>query len=192
MVMSAGADPQIGLSASEITFPMPANLNNITIDTGLVEMPASRIKSLAIVVTSAITFGASQTGTVQLFAARSKYGTLGGDTATTPGGPIGVTLPSVPFVGSSGATAGFPTGNVPNTSQLVGVAVPIFTPGGTSFGPGIFWATSTSPGTPGLGATASTSLTELAQWYPVLGVQVVFSGTPTGGAWSVVMEVAPI
>jgi hypothetical protein len=194
MVMSPGADPLTGFSASEISFPMPANIATAaTIDTGLVEMPASRIKSIAIVVTSVITFAAGQTGTVQLFAARSRYGVIGGDTGVAVWGTGAPVMPTTPYFGSvsvTPATSTFPTGNVPNTCQLVGPAVPVFTPSATSFAAGIYWVTSTSPGSPT--ATPPTSATELSQWYPVLGVELRFTAAATAGAYQVFMEVAPL
>jgi hypothetical protein len=177
-VLSAGADPQTGLSGSEVTLPMPPQ-NNVVIDTGLAEMPGSRVKSLALVVTTGLTWVTAGQATVQLFAARSKYGVLGSDTATTVGGPIGVALPTTAFVGSAGAASGFPIGNVPNASALVGGTATLGGAGATSLAANIYWF---SPG----------GLVELQWWYPVLGVEVKFPSALTAGAFGVFFEVAPI
>lgn len=190
VVMAVGEDPATGLSGSELTFTMPANLLAAAVDTNLIQLPASRIKTLVIVVTTAITSAAAQQFTVQLFAARTRYGVLGSYTATAPWGTGALSQPTTPFSGGSGATFTFPTSG-PNACQLIGVPVNFFT-SGTSIPVGTYWFTSTSPGTPGLGATASTSLTELAQWYPVLGVEIKAPAAPTAGSYQIFLEVAPL
>lgn len=179
-VLSAMADPLTGLSASEVTLPIPSPLNNIVVDTGLVELPASRVKSLVVVVTTTLTWVTSGQPTIQLFAARSRYGVLGGDTAATVWGASGgVVLPTVPFLGSVGAASGFPTGNVPNASQLVGSTASLGPAAAISLAQNVYWF---SP------ATAA----ELQWWYPVLGVELKFPSALTAGALQVFFEVAPI
>jgi len=190
MVFSPGADQQTGLTASEIQFPLPGSLLSQTIDSGLMEIIASRVKTLCIVVTTAVTFAAANNVTVQLFAARTKYGVLGGDTATTTGGPIGWAAPTTPYLGSGAAGSSFPTGNVPNACQLVGVPATWQT-GVTNIAAGIYWF---SPGSPGSStANPVTSLLELQYWYPVLGVEIKSSvAAPTAGVYQVFLEVAPL
>jgi hypothetical protein len=181
-VLSAGADPQIGLSASEVLLPMPTPLNNAVVDTGLSEMPASRAKTLAVVVTTTLTWVTSGQATVQLFAARSKYGVLGSDTATATVGPSGWQTPTTPFLGSVGAASGFPTGNVPNTSQLIGNTANLGAAAATSLAAGIYWFDPSAP---------SPAIPDLQWWYPVLGVEAKFPSALTAGSFFVAFEVAP-
>ncbi len=180
MVLTPESDPLTGVSASEVgAFPMTGPFTAITTDTGLVDFPGSRIKTLAIVVTTAITWVTSGQPTVQLFAARTKFGVLGSDTATTTGGPIGVTLPATPYLGSTGAASSFPTGTAPNAAALIGATATWGPAAATTLATGIYWF---SP----------TQLTELQWWYPCLGVEVKLPSAQTAGAYQVFMEVAPI
>lgn len=190
-VMAPGADPLTGSLASEFLPLMPASLANITIDTGLLEVPASRIKTVAIVVTTGLTWVTSGQPTVQLFAARSRYGTLGNTSAATSWGAAGgVNQPQTPFAGSSAAGSGFPTGNTPNSCTLVGAAVNLGPAAATALAANVYWFTATSPGSPT--ATPPTSMTELAQWYPVIGLEVKFPSALTAGSFFVAVEVAPL
>lgn len=178
-VLSALADPLTGISHSEILPAMPSPLNNIVTDTGLIELVASRIKTMVVVVTTTLTWVTAGQATVQLFAARTKYGTLGSDTATTMGGPFGVAQPTSPFLGSEAAASGFPTGTSPNASALIGTTSTLGGAGATSLAAGTYWF---SP----------TQLAELQWWYPVLGVEAKFPSALTAGSFFVVFEVAPI
>lgn len=173
-------DAQTGLLSNELQVTLPGTLTAQVVDSALIEIPA-RIKTLAIVVDTAITSSAGQQGTVQLFAARSKFATLG-----TTGPPQ--TFPLTPYNGSSGAASSFPTTG-PNACQLVGAAVN-FSTSGTSIPIGVYWFTSTSPGNPS--ASPPTSMTELAQYYSTLGVEVKFPAAPTGGVYRVFFELSAL
>jgi len=149
------------------------------VDTPLVALP-SRIKSLAIVVDTAITSGGAQQATVQLFAARTLFATLG--TASAP--------PATPFAGGqSGAGSQIPASPNANMSQLVGPAVNF---GGSvaSIPVGIYWFTATAPGNPS--ASPPTSMTELAQMFPCLGIEITAPAAFTGGAFRAFFSLAPL
>lgn len=178
-VLAAGADPQTGLTASEVTFPMTGPFTAIVTDTALVDIPASRIKSLAINVTTTVTWVTSGQPTVRLFAARTKYGVLGGDTATAVWGTGAWASPTSPFLGATGATSQIPAAPNANASQLIGTAANWGPAAATSLPAGIYWF---SP----------TQLAELQWWYPVLGVEVILPSAQTAGAYQVFMEVSPI
>ena len=187
-VSQPGLDQTIGIPSNELqALNTGLAATNQVVDTQFVICP-TRFKSLVIVVDSPITSSAGQQGTVQLFVARSIYGTLGGDTATAPGGTFGVAFPQTPFPGSSAAASGFPTTG-PNAAQLVGSAVN-FGPSGTSIAVGTYWFTTTSPGNPN--ASPPTTLTELTQMYPCVGVEIKFPAAPTGGAYRVFFEFSPL
>lgn len=183
-----GADYITGFGANEIVLPtIGLALTNQVVDTGLMWLPG-RIKALAIFLPSAITQAAQQ-ATVQLFAARTIYGTAG--STGIPQSAGAVTNPTTPYLGSVGAASSFPTGNVPNACQLVGPAVN-FGPSGTSIGAGIYWFTTTSPGNPS--ASPPTSMTELTQPYTCLGVEIKFPAAPSGApaAYTVLFTLAPV
>jgi len=149
------------------------------VDTALIAMPG-RIKSLCIVVDTAITSGAAQQATVQLFAARTLFATLG--TAASP--------PATPFAGGqSGAGSQIPASPNANMSQVVGPAVAF---GGSvaSIPVGIYWFTATSPGNPS--ASPPTSMTELAQMFPCLGIEVTAPAAFTGGSFRAFFSLAPL
>jgi hypothetical protein len=176
-VLAPGADQLTGLTTSEILPPMAGTQNTAVVDTGLVEMPSSRVKTIAVVVTTSLTWVTSGQATVQLFAARTKYGVLGST------GPIGsataVTQPITPYLGSTGAASSFPTGNVPNTCALAGAAGNLGGAAVTTLAAGIFWV--------GLSSMAA-----LGDWYPVLGIEVKFPSALTAGAFFVALEVSPL
>lgn len=190
MVAQPGEDPQIGVASIEIPIPLPtAAWTNRFIDSSLVVMPG-RIKSLVIVVDTAITSAAGQQATVQLFAARSRFGVLGTDTGSSPAGSIGVTQPTTLFTATQAAASSFPTTG-PNACQAVGAAVN-FGPSTASLGGGgaVFWFTSSFPGS----ATANpqTSMVELDRMYPVLGIEITAPATFTAGVARAFFEMAPI
>jgi hypothetical protein len=185
LVPTNQTDTAIGLSMNELPIPLPtAAFTNRFIDSGLVEVPA-RIKSLVIVVTTAITSGAAQQATVQLFAARSKYGTLG----TYSGSSTGTAPPSTPFAATQAGVSSFPTGTAPNSTQAIGVPVN-FAGSVASIPTGVYWFTATWPGNPS--ASPPTSMTELAQEYPVLGIEITAPATFTAGLATAFFELAPL
>lgn len=196
-VLEPGADPLTGLSSIEIQIPLPtAAFTNRFIDSSLVEVPG-RLKTLVIVVDQAITSGSAQQATVQLFAARTRYGTLGGDTAVTPGGTYGVTQPLNPFLATQGAASQFPTSG-PNACQALGpgttspppaVQFP-FATSTASIPVGVYWYSATAPGNPS--AAPPTSMTELVQMYPVLGIEITAPATFTGGLARAFFQMAPL
>lgn len=189
-VFEPAADPLTGLSGIEISIPLPvAAFTNRFIDSALVEVPG-RLKTLCIVVTSAITSGAAQQATVQLFAARTRYGTPGNLQGTSVVGPgFGFTAPLTPFAAVQGAASGFPSGTANNAASAIGPAVN-FATSVASIPTGIYWFSATSPGNPS--ASPPTSMTELVQEYPVLGIEITAGATFTGGSAVAFFELAPI
>src|SRR5262249_15327156 len=158
------------------------------LDFGLVECP-SRLKTLAVVIDTALASAAAQQATVQLFAARSIFGTAG----STPQPNVAGTQASNPFQGGSGAGSQFPTTGL-NATQAVGPAANLGPSSASLGGNGaIFWFTSTGGGAGSGNPNASppTSLIELLQWYPVLGVEITAPAAFTGGAVRVFFEFAP-
>lgn len=183
-VLAQELDPFTGLPLNEIPIPLPANLQNAVVDSALVMIP-SRIKTLVLVVDATLTFAAAPSLTLQLFAARTPFGTLGSSAA--PGSPP--VPPGTPYLGSSGATSSFPTSG-PNACQLVGaksVAVPA---SGNNIAAGVYWFTATWPGSPT--ANPPTSLTELAEQYLVLGVELSNAAGPTGGSYRLFFQPAAV
>src|SRR5215469_834139 len=161
-----GIDPLVGNSSSEVPLPLTGvNLLAQVVDTGLVPM-LSRIKTLAIVVTTAVTSSGAQQFVIQLFAARSPFGVLGSTGAVMSSGAT--SQPSAPFNGASGAASQIPTSGS-NAAQLVGPSVN-WSSSGTSIPIGIYWFSSTSPGSPS--ANPPTSMTELTQEYPCIGLEI--------------------
>lgn len=183
-VLAQKLDPLSGLPLNEIPIPLPTVLTNAVVDSGLVEV-MGRIKTLVLVVDTTLTFAAAPSLTLQLFAARTPFGVLGSSNA--PGSPP--TQPATPYQGSSGATSSFPTSG-PNACQLVGaksVAVPA---SGNNIVVGTYWFTATWPGSPT--ASPPTSLTELAEQYLVLGVELSNAAGPTGGSYRLFFQPAAV
>lgn len=176
----------LGTPGGELQLAAPPNFASRFLDFGLAAMPA-RLKTLAVVVDQALTSGAAQQATVQLFAARSIYSVAG----ALASGPGTGAQASVPFAGGAGATSQFPTTGL-DACQAVGPAVNL---GGStaSLAVGIYWFTSTGggPGTGNPNASPPTSMIELLQWYPVLGVEITAPATFTGGAVRVFFEFSP-
>lgn len=189
-VLAPGEDPLTGLSSIEIPIPLPATaFTSRFIDSSLVQVPG-RIKTLVIVVDTAITSGGAQQATVQLFAARTRYGVLGGDTAPAVWGVGGAAQPTTPFVATQGAASAFPTTG-PNACQALGVPVNFGTSVATLGGGGaVFWFSATFPGSPT--ATPPTSMTELNQIYPILGIEITAPATFTAGSARAFFQMAPI
>lgn len=183
-------DSTTGLPMNEISIPLPLSaFTNRFIDSALVEVPG-RLKTLCIVVTTAITSGAAQQATVQLFAARTRYGTPGNLQGTSVVGPgFGFTAPLTPFAAVQGAASGFPSGAANNAAQAVGPAVAL-AGSVASIPTGIYWFSATSPGNPS--ASPPTSMTELVQEYPVLGIEITAPATFTAGAAVAFFELAPL
>lgn len=180
----------IGLPQNEVPLYGPGSIvlagSGVTItngsrwvDTPLVPV-VSRIKSLIVIVDTAITSGAAQQATLQLFAARTIFGVLGTPSAR----------PSAPFAGAQSAgSSQIPSGTAPNSSQLIGSPVN-FAGSVASIPQGVYWFSATSPGNPS--ASPPTSMTELAQEYPCLGVELTAPAAFTGGAFRAFFEVAPL
>jgi hypothetical protein len=185
LVAKAQPDPLTGLPLIEVPLILPTPIGSRFVDSGLVFVPA-RIKTLVIVVDTAITSGAAQQATVQLYAARTPFAVLGSSGA--PGSPP--TQPATPFSGGQGAASQFPTTG-PNACQAIGVPVNLG-PSAATFGGGgaEFWFSPTFPGNPS--ASPPTSMTELAQEYPVLGIEITAPATFTGGSARAFFELAPI
>jgi hypothetical protein len=190
MVAQPGEDPQTGVTSIEIPIILPtAAFTNRFIDSSLTPVPG-RIKTLVIVVDTAITSAGAQQATVQLFAARSRFTTAGSDTGPSTGGPIGAAAPLVPFVATQGAASQFPTTGL-NATQAVGLPVN-FGPSVASLGGAgaVFWFTATFPGSPT--ANPPTSMTELSEMYPVLGIEITAPATFTAGVARAFFDMAPI
>jgi hypothetical protein len=149
------------------------------VDSALVSAPG-RIKALCIVVDTAITSAGAQQATIQLFAARTLFATLA----------TGVAQPATPFAGAqSAAGSQIPVSPNQNMSQLVGGTV-AFAGSVASIPPGVYWFAATSPGNPS--ASPPTSMTELAQMYPCLGIEITAPAAFTGGSFRAFFELAPI
>jgi len=183
-------DSTTSLPMNELAIPLPlAAFTNRFIDSALVEVPG-RIKSLCVVVTQAITSGAAQQATVQLFAARTRFATLGNLQGTGPSGPgSGFVAPLTPFAATQAASSQFPTGTANNAASAVGPAVS-FSGSTASIATGIYWFSATAPGNPS--ASPPTSMTELAQEYPVLGIEITAPATFTAGLAVAFFELAPL
>jgi hypothetical protein len=183
-------DSTTGLPLNELSIPLPlVAFTNRFIDSALVEVPA-RIKSLVIVVDVAITSAGAQQATVQLFAARTRFATLGNLQGTSVvGAGYGSNAPQTPFGATQAASSQFPTGTAVNSAQAIGQPV-AFAGSVASIPTGVYWFSATSPGNPS--ASPPTSMTELAQEYPVLGIEITAPATFTAGLARAFFELAPI
>ncbi len=177
-VLDPVLDMRGGLAQNEVALPLPSPITNRFIDSSLVEVPG-RIKTLVIVVDTAITSAGAQQATVQLYAARTIFGVVG------PPGP-----PTTPFNAAQGAASQFPTTG-PNACQAIGVPVALG-PSAATFGGGgaVFFFSATWPGNPS--ASPPTSMTELVQEYMVLGIEITAPATFTAGVARAFFIVAPL
>lgn len=185
LVAKTQPDPLTGLPLIEIPLALPSPFGSRFIDSALVFVP-SRIKTLVIVVDTAITSGAGQQATVQLYAARTPFATLG----FSQGAGLPAVQPATPFAGGQGAASQFPVTG-PNACQPIGVPVnfggAVASLGGSSLP---FFFSATFPGNPA--ASPPTSMTELSQEYPVLGIEITAPALFTGGVARAFFELAPI
>lgn len=154
-------DQLTGAPSNEIQLPAPPNFTSRFLDFGLVQVPG-RIKTLAVVIDTALTSGGAQQATVQLFVARSIYSVAGANPPAPPPNQAGT-----PFLGGAGASSQFPTTGL-NGTQARGTAVNLGA-SSASLGPATFFF---SP----------IDIPELQWNYPVVGVEITAPATFSGGA----------
>lgn len=174
MVGMTQPDSLTGLPMNELSILLPLTFTTQFINSSLVEVPA-RVKTL-VIVASTITSGGAQQATVQLFAARTRYAVLGGDTGTAVWGTGSAVQPTTPFTATQGATSQFPTTG-PNATQARGTAV--------SLGP-------STASLSGIFFFSPIDIPELQWEYPVLGIQITAPATFTGGAATAFFELASV
>lgn len=166
----------LGAPRNELALALPSPINTRFVASALAEAGATRIKVLAIVIDTALTSSAPQQATVQLFAARSIYATLG--------------PPATPFAGAQGAASQFPTTGE-NACKAVGIPVnlggSVSTLGG---GGGVFWFSPTYPGDPN--ASPPTSMVELMEPYSCLGIEITAPAAFTGGVIRAFLQLSPL
>lgn len=173
LAMVSELDPATGLPNAELQLAGPTNFAVAFLDFGLLAVP-TRIKTIAVVVDTALTSGAAGQATAQLYAARSIFATAG-NTDPAPGqAPV---MASSPFQGGSGAGSQFPTTGL-NATQPRGVAANLG-PNTASLGPGIFFL---SP----------VDIPELQWYYPVIGIEIKAAVAFTGGSARVFVELASV
>ncbi len=177
-VFSPDFDMRGGLPMNELPIGgLPGSIVTRFVDSALIPVQG-RIKTLCIVVDTAITSGGAQQATVQLFAARTPFSVLG----TAAGQPSGA------FAGGVGAASQFPTSGS-NAASAVGLPV-AFAGSVASIPVGIYWFSSTFPGNPS--ASPPTSMTELSAEYPVLGIEITAPAAFTAGLARAFFEIAPL
>ena len=164
-----------GASLCELTLPLPSPITSKFVDSALIEVQA-RIRVLALVIDTALTSSGAQQANVQLFASRSQYSSINPASGA--------------FAGGQGATSQFPATG-PNAAQAVGPAVP-FGPSSAALGGSgaVFFFTPTYPGNPS--ASPPTSMTELCQPWPCIGIEISAAAAFTGGVIRAFVILAPI
>jgi len=163
-------DPWYGTPQNEILLPAPVSFAAQFLDFGLAVMP-TRIKTIAVVIDTALTSGAAGQATAQLYVARSIFSTAG----TPPAPGVAGVGASGAFTGGSGGASQFPTTGL-NACQARGTAVNLG-PNTVSLGPGVFFL---SPA----------DIPDLQWEWCVVGVEIKAAVAFTGGSARVFVELA--
>lgn len=175
LAMVSELDPATGLPGSELQLAGPTTFAAAVLDFGLLAVP-TRIKTIAVVVDSALTSAVAGQATARLYAARSIFATPG-NTDPAPGqAPV---MASAPFAGGFGAVSQFPTTGL-NATQPRGTAVNL------------------GPNTASLGGAGAVfflspiDIPELQWYYPVIGIEIAAAVAFTGGSARVFVELASV
>jgi len=163
-------DPWYGTPQNEIPLPAPVSFAAQFLDFGLAVMPL-RIKTIAVVVDTALTSAVAGQATAQLFVARSIFSTAGAD----PQPNVAGTGASGAFAGGSGGVSQFPTTGL-NACQARGAAANLG-PNTANLGPGVFFF-------------APSDIPDLQWEWCVVGLEIKAAVAFTGGSARVFVELA--
>jgi hypothetical protein len=178
-------DPWLGVPGNEPTYSgggVNSGMGTLVVganrwlDFGLVVVP-TRIKTLVVVISAALTSGAAQQATIQLFAARSIFAS-GGLTPQPNSAGAQASAPFAPV--ASAAASQFPTNPSTNLNagQFRGAPTNLGA-SSASLGPAVFFFT-------------PVDIPDLQWEFPVVGAEITAPAAFTGGTITVFLEVANV